>query len=144
MVGKVKVTVKGLKEVDRALKQIGPELAQQAGDSALRAMAKPIIAEARRIAPKRTGRYAENIAFQKNRKGDDDQRAGHIGVRAPWSRLAHLLEFGTAKMAAKPHLRPALDGQGENAVKEGGVVLARSLKNIVRKLERGNPVKKVR
>jgi|GEM_PF-1377859 len=145
MVGKVSVTIRGLKEVDRALKKLGPELAEQAGDATLRAMARPIVAEAQRLARKRTGKYAAAIAFTLDKKrGGDTRRVGHIGVKSPWSRLSHLLEFGTVKMSAKPHLRPALDSQGEESIKAGAVALARNLKSIVQKLSRGSPVRKVR
>ncbi len=145
MVGKVSVTVKGLKEIDKALKQLGPELAEQAGDSALRAMGRVIVPEIQRFAPKRSGKYAENIGVQLDRKrGGDTSRHAHIGVKSPWSRLAHLLEFGTVKMAAKPHFRPALDARATDAIKEGGVALARALKTVTRRLATGKSVRRVR
>lgn len=145
MPGTVKITVKGLREVTEALRKLGPELAEQAGDSALRAMGKPIITAAQGFAPKRTGNYAKNIAFTLDRKAArEGQRKARIGVRAPYSRIAHLLEFGTVKMSAKPHLRPALDGQADHAIRKGGEALGRQISNIARKLARGAAVRKVR
>ena len=150
MVGKISFKIEGLKEVEAALKKLGPELAEQAGDNALRAMAKPIIQDARRLAPRRSGKYAKAIGFALTRKrGGQNERTGMIGVKSPWSRLAHLLEFGHrardgSHVAARPHLRPALDARVQDSIKAGADALASNLRSVVEKLAAGNPVKKVR
>ena len=70
--------VSGLKEVQTALARLGPELAEQVGDSAVRAMAKPILDETKRRAPRETGDYAENgIGFAKDKsRSGRGRRAG--------------------------------------------------------------------
>lgn len=150
MAGKVEFKIEGLKEVEAALRQLGPELAEQAGDNALRAMAKPIIEEAQRLAPVDTGKYRDNIGLALDRKkGGDTERVAHIGVRSPWSRLAHLLEFGHrtrngSQVAPQPHLRTALDSRVNDAITAGGAALARNLRTVTDKLAKGKQVRRVR
>jgi HK97 gp10 family phage protein len=146
MVGTVTTAMRGLREAEAALKELGPRLASQAGDGALRAMAKPIVADVRMLAPKRTGKYAKAIRFVLRRKNvARDQRAGRIGVRAPFNRIAHLLEFGHrardgSHVAAHPHFRPALDARAQDAIKAGGEAIAKQIARVAEKLANKNPV----
>lgn len=52
----------------------------------------------------RTGNLYESIGHE-SRKGDIDRRAGPSGEIGP---IARWLELGTARMPARPYLRPAL------------------------------------
>jgi len=85
---------------------------------AVRASAKPIIKEARALAPKRTGNLAKSIGANKRRsKGtivhfSVSPRKG--GKYDGW--YAHFVEFGTRKMAPRPFLRPAFENKGEEAI----------------------------
>lgn len=148
MADTVTVTVRGLREVGEALRKLGPELAEQVGDQALRAMARPILDDARARAPKDRGVYAASLAVAVDRKfSKDGARTGRIGQKGGkggGSRLAHLLEFGTSRMAARPHLRPALDGQAAAAIRAGADALARGLARVVRRLATGKKVRGVR
>ena len=147
MVGTVTFKIEGVKEVEAALKKLGPELANRAGDSALRAMAKPIVADARALAPRKRGLYAKSIRFALTKKrGDADQRTGFIGAARPFSRIAHLLEFGHlardgSHVAARPHLRPALDARVQDSIRAGADALARNLRAVTEKLASGAKIR---
>jgi HK97 gp10 family phage protein len=96
-------------ELERALRELGNEVAGRLGLNAVRAGARVIAADAKRHAPRRTGEYAKSIRTfddrQLNRlKGRE--RTAYAGTR---DFRGVFLEFGTVKMAARPHFRPAID-----------------------------------
>jgi HK97 gp10 family phage protein len=135
MVGEIKTGIKGAAAMERLLKQLGPEVASKIGDQSLRAAAKPIIAEAKRLVPVRTGKLRDSltVVIERKRK-DDDTRLAVIGFKKPTSRIAHLIEFGTSKMPAHPFLRPALDSKADEALQEMGKVMARGITREAKKL----------
>jgi HK97 gp10 family phage protein len=101
--------------MEALLKALGPVPAGKVGDAALRAAAKPIIAEARRLVPKKTKELMRSIMAAPNtRKRSVSERAYYVGFRRPTSRRAHLTEFGFVHTSGKhvppqPFMRPALD-----------------------------------
>lgn len=140
---RLEIKIDGLNEINAALIKLGPELANQAGDNAIRAMAKPIIETAKRLAPVRTGRYRNAIGVQIDRRTASGERRGFIGVKAPWHRISHLLEFGTSRAHAYPHMRPALDAEHRAAIKAAAEALARNVRRVTERLATGKAVKRV-
>lgn len=137
MVGTINFDIKGAAEMERLLKELGPRVASRVGDQALRAATKPIIAEAKRLVPVRTGKLRDSIISRVERKRkDDSERVVLIGFKPPASRRAHLTEFGTSKSAAKPFMRPALDAKAGEALNEMGRVMARGLTREAEKMAR--------
>jgi HK97 gp10 family phage protein len=117
MVGKVTFEIRGAKEMEDLLKELGPNIASRIGDRALKAGAKPIIREAKRLCPKQSGELRKSIAGQVvKRPRQNDERVVLIGFKPPASRRAHFIEFGTSHNAAKPFMRPALDSQHGQAL----------------------------
>jgi HK97 gp10 family phage protein len=139
MAGEVKFDIRGAKEMNELLNKLGPQVASRVADQALRAGAKLIVDEAKRLVPVgRTGNLRDSIIAQRQRRTGEDQRVILIGFDkdapgSPSSR-AHLVEFGTAHSAAKPFMRPAMDSQAANALGEMGKVLARGITREARKL----------
>lgn len=128
MPGKITFEIKGAREMENLLKQLGPRLASRVGDRALRAAAKPIVAEAKRLVPVKTGGLRRSITAVTSRKGArKDQRIILIGFRPPASRRAHFTEFGTVHSSPRPFMRPALDSQVRNALMQMELVLARGI-----------------
>ncbi len=127
--------IEGAREMERLLKELGPVAAQRLGDQALRAAGKTIVEEARRLVPVDTGRLRASIVVRTERRAkSEDQRRVLIGFLKPASRLAHLVEFGTVRMAPRPFLRPALDGKAGEALDTMGKTLARGITREARKL----------
>jgi len=96
-------------------------------------------------APKLTGRLRESVwratrrrSTYVKRKGDKRKKAPKqagvvaVGFAAPHS---HLVEFGTARMAAQPFLRPTLDSRGKSV----GVAVT---KHVARALEKNRKLKR--
>jgi len=118
--------VTGLAELSAALKSVPDIVAVRVAYSGTRAVANEVAKRARKNALAHGGglaRMAKAITTRKATRGQiRAQVAGGIivGWRKPWSRLAHLFEFGTAervqketgrrtgRMAPQPHLRPAI------------------------------------
>jgi HK97 gp10 family phage protein len=111
MVGKVEFTIRGAKEMEAALKELGPQVANRLGDRALRAAARPIVREAKRLVPKDSRALMRSITVVKGR--------AHNNVRE--IKIAHLVEFGFVhkggdSVAARPFIRPAMDSQAATAL----------------------------
>ncbi len=135
MPGVIDFEIKGAKEMERLLRELGPNVASRAGDRALRAGAKPIVAEAKRLVPVKTGELRDSIIVvgERRRKGDNE-RVVVIGFKMPGSRRAHLTEFGTVHAPAQPFMRPALDSKGGEALNETGRVLGKGITSEALKL----------
>lgn len=134
MPGKITFSIRGAREMEHLLKQLGPNVASRVGDQALRAGAKPIIEEAKRRVRVRTGELRDSITTDTARGKQQSQRTVLIGFLPPASRRAHFEEYGTAKQAAHPFMRPALDEKAGDALDEMGKVLARGIEREAKKL----------
>ena len=115
MVGRVTFEITGAKEMEALLKDLGPKVATRLGDKALRAAAKPIIQEAKRLVPVRTGQLKRSIVAARGRN-KQTEREVLIGFKPPVSRRAHFTEFGTRHSAAHPFIRPAMDARAQDAL----------------------------
>lgn len=136
MAGKLTFSIKGAREMEKLLLQLGPRLAAKAGDQSLRAGAKPIVDAAKRLVPVDTGKLRRSITARISRAYRANQRIILIGFTRPRSAIAHLVEFGTVKMRAQPFMRPALDTQAKNALTEMGRVLAVGIEKVAGELRK--------
>ena len=118
---------KGVDQLVKNLKDSGPQIARKVGDSGLRAGARVIVKEAKRLAPKDTGALRKSITAIIARPEKEDTRVAKIGWKPPVSRRAHFHEYGTVKMPAKPHIRPAMDSQAGAALEAMRDQMARDL-----------------
>jgi HK97 gp10 family phage protein len=127
----VTIEIEGLKEVQNSLKLLGKKVGSKAEKSvtmkALRAGGKPILKEAKSRAPKgRKGRLRRSLAI-KNTKGRLEVQIGARRGKSREDRLgawyAHMVEFGTINMSARPFLRPAVDAKSGEAVAVLGATL---------------------
>jgi len=135
MAGIIDFDIKGAADMERVLKALGPNVASRVGDQSLRAGAKVIVAEAKRLVPKDSGDLRDSIVTETERKNkDDNERVVLIGFKQPTSGRAHLTEFGTKNAAAKPFMRPAMDNKAGEALNEMGRVMAQGLTREARKL----------
>jgi len=97
-------------EITQAVKEYTEDVT--AGiENEVESTADKVLAETKRLAPRRTGQYAKS--FVKTDKSLPDNRRYVIWNKKKFW-LAHLLEFGHAKsgggrVPAYPHLRPAHD-----------------------------------
>lgn len=127
---KVDFELKGTAELERLLRELGPKVARQAGRQALRAGARIIRDEAKRLVPVRTGTLRRAITVRARRVRRSDALGVSITVRqltppaggrrkpVPANVYANFVEFGTAKAAAHPFLRPAFDAKSDDALRE--------------------------
>lgn len=140
---KVEWKLEGAKEMEALLKKLGPAVASKVVRSATRAGAQVVAAEAKRLVPVRTGELGAAITVVQVGEDDVNLRAeSRVGFFKPTSRRAHLTEFGTAKAAAKPFLRPALDAKAGEAIQEMAKVTGKGIAREARKL--AGPVKRAR
>lgn len=103
---------------------------------AVRAGAKPIIDEARRIVPKRTGNLAKSIGVNKRRsKGTivhfsvSPRKGGKYD-----GYYGHFVEFGTKKMAPRPFMRPAFENKGEESIDAVRAYMKKRIEKEIEKL----------
>lgn len=121
MADAVQFEVKNLSEVLKVFEELSVKAQRSALRKAARAAVKPIIQDARTKAPKRTGKAAKSI--HASIKGTNGKVEAKIGPRPKYFYL-QFHELGTSKMSARPFLRPALDGNAQNATRAFGEAFA--------------------
>lgn len=122
MVGSLTITIRGARELEDLLKALGPRIARKVGDRALRAAARPVLAEAKRLVHVQSGDLRRSLTVRTGRVTKESERAVYIGS-AGFGWRAHFLEFGTSHSPAYPFLRPAMDTQARAAIDKMGQVL---------------------
>jgi HK97 gp10 family phage protein len=123
MAGAITIRVEGAREIEAALKELGVRASNRVLRSALMRAGTVLQRAARENAPQpgsaddpfATGALRKAITKRLRRARPGKQEL-LVGIERPRSRIAHLVEFGTSRMAAEPYLRPALDEQGHEAV----------------------------
>lgn len=145
------VEVKGLRELMLALEKLPQEVQKKPVQQALRAAAKPMRDDAMSRVPRETGTVQKNIVVQRSKlyNGKNFVYGVVLRVRNMSKRLKKskgyagdpfywkFLEFGTAKMPARPFMRPAFEGNKDKAIQIIRERLARGIENEARKLNRG-------
>lgn len=122
------VKLSGFGGLDRKLKKLPEDIAKKALKKAVRAGGQVILDDASRRVPVRTGRLKKSLRV-KVRKSSRHGAIAKIGTNAPH---AHLLEFGTVRMGARPYMRPAFDSKREAAVDEICKELKKQIRETVR------------
>lgn len=127
---KITFKLKGAKEMEALLRDMGPKVASRLGDRALRAGVKPIVKEAKRLVPVKSGELKRSIVARSgNRNRRQDQRIIMIGFKQPAARRAHFTEFGTSRASARPFIRPAMDSRAQDALTEMAERLAQGIES---------------
>ena len=151
--------IKGLKELNEALKQLPDRVARNVLRGAVSAGTTVIRKEAQQRAPVYTGLVSEGHPppgtlrksirqSQQRQLSSLVQQAFHIGVRAAVTRTKsgaknldafywRFVEFGTSRMAARPFLRPAFEAKKQAAVEAIRTYLAERIPREVDKLKKG-------
>jgi HK97 gp10 family phage protein len=122
----------GVKELQRSMNALAPELMKSAERAVLRAGAAPILKAAKQNAQssRDSGLLYKSLGVNvKKVRGITDARIGpRTGMRQAVSRdgkpprianpanYSHLVEYGTSHSAAKPFIRPAVDSASPKVV----------------------------
>lgn len=145
---KITTDIAGIKELDRALKQLPDFMQTKVLEDAMKKAAGPVIKAARAKAPRgRTGNLRKSIvagtrlrpsqqAGAPGRRRKDPRRQAVIYVGTSWPKGAHghLVEFGTVHSRPKPFLRPAWEGHRGEVLKSIELELSRSLRKAASRL----------
>jgi HK97 gp10 family phage protein len=113
----LQVKVRGFAELDTALAELPKALRRNVVRQAAVKALTPVRDLARALVPLRTGALLESIQVstrltRRQRRGRAERAytvEAYVGSGGKGARHAHLVEFGTKKMAARPFLRPAWD-----------------------------------
>lgn len=152
-------TITGLKELQAALKELPDRIAKNVLRGAVNAGATLIKKEAANRAPVYTGPVSaghpppgtlKRSVYQKQirdlsnkvkqtfyvgvRKGKEFRKQGKSGNLSQDAYYARFVEFGTAKMPAKPFLRPAFEAKKEEATNAIKAYLEKRIPEEVAKL----------
>lgn len=127
---KTTIRLTGDKELKRKIAALEEAVVGQVVEKAAMAAAVVLRDSAKRRAPRRTGKGAESMTAKVvSRKAGEAKIAVGPGKEG-WYLMFH--EFGTSKMPARPFLRPAIDENGEEAVREARRVLWDEIMGVVR------------
>lgn len=135
MMAKTTISVSGLADLDRRLKALSADMGGKIARGATSAGARVIQKDAKRRAPKLTG-TVQNAIVVKREKNTQLAAEYAVGWKKPRKKgqpdawYGRLLEFGTVKMAARPHIRPAFDSQKGAAVDKIAQVLKKRLDKV--------------
>jgi HK97 gp10 family phage protein len=135
------IKVHGAKEIEAVLKELGAQAAGRILRSALTRAGTPIVKRARELAPQpgapddpyASGRLRKAIGKRLPRQRGTTQ-ALIVGIERPRWRIAHLLEFGAAHMAAEPYLPPSLDEKAQKAIQVMQQAMRNGIEREARKL----------
>ena len=108
-----------MKEVLKNLEKLPEKVQKRVVKGAVRAAAKPIVKEARRLVPVRTGNLKKSIGVNARRSDKTTVRVSispRKGGRYDGF-YGHFVEFGTKNSAPHPFMRPAFEFAGGEAIK---------------------------
>lgn len=138
--------IRGLKDLDDALKALPREIAGKNGGplrTALRSAAVVIRNRAMELAPKETGRLSRAIVIRRDKTPAPVNERFVIKPRKGASRRDlrgayywHFVEFGTEKNPAQPFLRPAYDQTNQSALDTFKRRLAVGIKSAAKRSQR--------
>ena len=127
----VKFEMKGLDELDRAVKKLPEKIQKRVLIGALRAGGRVIQKEAKARAPVKSGNLKRNIsvvAGKSKKSAPIGQVQAEVFVATtPKAWYSHLIEFGTKHISAKPFLRPAFDTTHQEVLNAIGDKLAEGI-----------------
>jgi hypothetical protein len=116
-------------EIAKGLAEYSQDVVEKVNVSSEK-VGKAAVKKLKQTSPKKTGKYAKSWTMSTEKAiGQPDLRIIH--VKAPHYRLAHLLEYGHAKVGGgrvegRPHIRPAEEmvikefvAEVEEAIKRG-------------------------
>lgn len=149
----ITLKMEGLEGVMGAIRELGPKLSGRALGSAARKSFLPVLERARQLAPVDTGLLRDSIVLESRvgKGGTSADAAVVVGLRVRAVRGAaklgrktnsahwrwHFIEMGTAKRAARPFLRPALDENAQRVVDEFARLAKKQLEAALRKRAKG-------
>lgn len=105
--------ITGAAELERALKQLGTDIAGRLGQNAVRAGAREFVNEAKQRVPVRTGALRASIREFTLAERRQYERTAWVGSRLFYARF---VELGTAHAPARSFLRAARDESGQAVV----------------------------
>lgn len=116
MATKGAVRIEGLRELGAALRELDSRVQKRIARSATAAGARVIVTDAKSRVRVDTGKVKKNIRYANLKPDQPGLQESAVGVRvkgktADSAFYWRFLEFGTAKMPAKPFLRPAFESK---------------------------------
>ena len=142
----------GFKEMAKKLRDLGPRVGRKHLRAATSKGAAVIRKKARELAPVDTGEMRKDIQQKRERTSGDHVASYSVYTRSgKRSRLSgkarnvdkdsfywKFQEFGTAKQAPQPFMRPAFESEKENAVDVLGAELDKRIQKEVADMARGS------
>lgn len=119
----VKAKITGLDDLKKAFDRLSKDIQGQTLQTAVRVGSLPIQNSAIEKCPVLTGNLRRSIHTEV--EGSNTYAQADVGTDVVY---APYVEFGTKRQAAQPYLRPALDENKDNAVREISNVLKELLK----------------
>ena len=124
----------------KALEQFPQNIQKNVLTGAVRAGATVISKAAKENVPKKTRTLEKSIGVIKRKTKDKSSVKFSVSPRRGGKNdgfYAHMVEFGTSKMAAQPFMRPAFDGQNDQSITAAKEYLAKRIDKEVEKARNG-------
>ena len=135
---RIRVEIKGSKELQNALKKIPKNATRRSLAKAAKAGAEPILRSAKQKAPVDTGRLRDSLrstfAYQSSRAARVQVASNLKPEGGSRHSYDYYQEFGTSFHPAQPFMRPAVDEQHDNAVEQTRKTMEEAVLEEVKKL----------
>lgn|SRR6056297_2104576 len=132
MANKVNIKIEGLKELEKDFKRLTKGFKPAEVQKAAVDSAEIIRADAERRAPLGPTGNLKKSNIVKTLDRNKKRPSAIAAVDRKVAPHAHLLEFGTSKMAANPFFRPAVESQGNRAAENFRTGLEKLVKKAVK------------
>jgi HK97 gp10 family phage protein len=139
--GGIKFKVEGLSDLVDSLEELKKSTSTGVQKRALKQAAEPIEADAKRLAPRRTGKLQEDITIgtklsSRQKAASPKQSKIEIYIGPPSMPRAIISEFGSVKQSARPYMRPAWDSNKRPALTTIRGILADEIEKTRQRLAR--------
>lgn len=115
-VRKLKTYIEGLDEAAQFMEDLG-DAAAAVLDTAARAGADIVLADAKRRVPVDTGKLRDSLILKKSRTRKPNIKCEYYVTKKSGAEHFVPVELGTSKMKAQPFLRPAIDENKQSIAK---------------------------
>lgn len=117
---RVRISVDGLAEAERALRELGPKIAKRVLRKAVKAGGNRVLLAAQLKSPYDTGLLLSTLVARTGTSKKRGTVSARVGMKAGDFKgeafYGSFVEYGTKHMEARPYLRPAFDEQRDNAL----------------------------
>lgn len=143
MLSDVDIKLDGFEEIEKLLKKLPDKPAEKALRAGVRSGGNIIKKAAQQRVPIDSGTLEKSIFVKTQTKNFRQTGVMQVAIATQSGRTArhdayyaHMVEFGTSKMGARPFMRPALEENTQKVINKAGQIILKRIEKEAEKLAR--------